>query len=90
MHVTLDDETAKIAADLRLKLSDVIAKELVTYFGEPAKINWGATVVSLMMVAADTNKTVDLDPNEAMQFFYAFSQGYHSSTNNTEPSSMSS
>jgi len=77
MHVTLDDETARIAAELRLKLSEAVAKELVSYFGEPEKINWGATVVSLMMVSADTNNTVALDKNEAVQFFYAFMQGQH-------------
>lgn len=77
MHVTLDDETARIAADLRLKLSETVARELVAYFGAPEKIHWGATVLSLMMIAADTNNTVELDQNEAMQFFYSFTQGQH-------------
>ena len=40
-------------------------------------IHWGATVLSLMMAAADTNDTVELDQNEAMRFFFSFTQGQH-------------
>ena len=85
MHVTLDDETAKIAADLRLKLSETMARALVDYFGAPEKIHWGATVLSLMMVSADTNMTVSLDQNEAMQFFYSFMQGQHVGQGGDQP-----
>ena len=77
MNVTLDDDTARMAADLRLKFREAIAKEIIGYFGEPDKINWGSVVLGLMTVAADTNNKIQLDKNEAINFFKQFTDGKH-------------
>ena len=77
MHITLDDETARMAADLRLAFRDSIAESIINYFETPEKINWSSVVTALMMVSADTNNTVELDKKEAINCFNQFMNGLH-------------
>jgi hypothetical protein len=77
MQLTLDDETARMAAELRLQFRGVIANAINDYYRRPEAINWSAVVVALMMVSADTNNVVGLDKEEALQCFRRFLDGRH-------------
>lgn len=77
MNLTLDDDSARIAADLRLLFRQAIADSIQGYFEKLGVINWTAVTVGLMMVSADTNNTVNLDADEAKACFAKFTAGQH-------------
>jgi len=77
MKLNLDDESARMAADLRLLFRQAIADSIQKYFEESRVINWTAVTVGLMMVSADTNNTVNLEADEAKHCFAKFTAGHH-------------
>ena len=77
MKLTLDDDTARMSADLMRLFKSAVADEISSYFRSSDQINWSAVTTALMVVSADTNNTVALDYDEALQCFIQYMNGRH-------------
>jgi len=80
MKLTLDDDTARMSAELMTAFKNVVAETIREYFQGVGTINWSAVTTALMIVSADTNNAAKLDRDQAIQSFTLYLDGKHSGT----------